>query len=445
MFPIRTLLRTHVGRRGRAALVSSGATLASPAAAASPLAAAQRRWCSSIQKTEAEVAEEGAGAAAGGQYGDWPDPTLTDLDRSIPIVDVNFVGGLIRTRTARLAKHRKQQQDILDKILAHQNTKSDARKKAETVASLVLQAEESELFTKGVLTAEEWETYTHARPEYDDGYILIDCRTVNEITSWGIIEGAKVLPAHEMFEAFKLTPEDFEIEFGFPKPRPDQKIIFYCQFGPRSLMAAQILSWLGYPNVMHLGQGYFHWAKQYNALLRRWFAHDEVSGNDVQRLATFEAAKQLQREIAPEFNELTMGEAARYHIDDTRSRGTLITGEGLRDRCLKEIEDLSAGITSEDLKLPPSLNERLTELGAANLLPGDERAMQGGNNNSMTSDGIANFFTGKTGVRDERDSVAWRINAQAAIRGKESADDCPAGDFHLEDPIIGQREFDRKK
>lgn len=374
-------------------------------------------------------------------FGDWPDPTLDDIDRSIPQVDVNFVGGLIRSRTARLAAHRKAQQAILDKIVAHQNTKTDARKKAESMASLVLQAEEAELFTKGVLTESEWQIYTHARPEYDDGYILIDCRTVNEITSWGIIEGAKVLPAHEMFEAFKLTPEDFQIEFGFPKPKPEEKIIFYCQFGPRSLMAAQILSWLGYPNVMHLREGYHHWAKQYNALLKRWFEHDRVSGNDINRLATFEAAKQLQREIAPEFNELPMQEASKLIVDETRSRGKLLVGEGLLERCVKEIEDLSAGITSEDLKLPPSLNERLTELGAANLLPADERGIQGGSNSVMTSEGIAQYLTGQTGVRDEKDTIAYKMGAQAAAADRDSVADCPVGDFNLEDPTLQKRKF----
>lgn len=289
-----------------------------------------------------------------GTQQDWVEPTLADLDRSIPQVDCKFIADLIRTRNVARNAFLEEKETVKGKI-------------AEMVRARKLQSEakdiEKTLMTE--LSDKEREALSHMRPEYDDGFVLIDCRTVNEVTSWGIIEGAKVLPAHEMFEAFHLTPERFHEEFGFAKPRPDQTVIFYCTYGPRSLMAAQILSWMGYENVLHFREGYHEWAKQFNLLVRRWMEHDRTSGNNVKRLVAFEAAKQLQREVAPEFNALTMQEAKRLQIDETRSRGTLRVGEGVRERALKQL----AGIAVEaPLDALPGTISDGTGVGSQKLL-----------------------------------------------------------------------------
>lgn len=330
---------------------------------------------------------------AGGQQSDsgegeekqqpaWPEPTLADLDRSIPQVDCEFIANLIRSRNLRRDSFLKRKAEIKARVeeLTRQTTRS-VKEAAELrrlgglnawrsgVASLLGEEEETALAASSKespvlaseevlaqLTPEELDVLQTTRPEYDDGFILLDCRTVNEVTSWGIIEGAKVLPAHELFEAFHATPEDFLAEYGFPKPRPEDIILCYCQYGPRSLMAAQLLSWMGYLKVLHFRDGYYEWGKQFNLLLRRWMEHDKTSGNELRRLATFRAALELQREIAPEFNALPMQEAAKYQIDTTRSRGTLRIGDGLRAEAYQAVAKLIEALP-ETRALPGHLED----------------------------------------------------------------------------------------
>lgn len=304
-----------------------------------------------------------------GSARDWTEPTLTDLDRSIPQVDCKFIADLIRTRTARRREFLAEQSRIKDKLV---NVVKERN---------ISESDDAEKALIKELSEDEKQVLLHTRPEYDDGFVIIDCRTVNEVTSWGIVEGAKVLPAHEMFEAFHMTPEDFETEFGFPKPKPEETVIFYCQYGPRSLMAAQILSWLGYENVLHFRDGYHEWSKQYNLLVRRWMEHDKTSGNNVKRLVAFEAARQLQREIAPEFNALPLQEMERYMLDETRSPGVLKVGEHTRTQALKRL----AGIVSEDGNSLPT--------GADAPIPG---TVETGTGQSKV---LLDFMTEATGVK----------------------------------------------
>ncbi|CAD2214563.1 hypothetical protein AGDE_01538 [Angomonas deanei] len=327
-------------------------------------------------KAEASILEGEAAATTEGSTTNasegWPEPTLEDLDRSIPQVDCEFIANLIRCRTVRRQEFLERKEVVKQK--AEEMTKKEAKTVSDTTsfsrlggltglwrsANLLGDQDENDTAagTKesavvvsdnvlAALTPEERDLLETTRPEYNDGFILIDCRTVNEVTSWGIIEGAKVLPAHELFEAFHKTPEDFHADYGFAKPTPDETIICYCQFGPRSLMAAQILSWMGYLKVLHFRDGFYEWGKQYNLLLRRWMEHDKSSGNELRRLAAFQAGLELQREIAPEFNALPMQEAAKYRLDQTRSRGTLLIGEGLRVEAYAKVAQLLEGLPVE--------------------------------------------------------------------------------------------------
>ncbi|KPI86886.1 hypothetical protein ABL78_4020 [Leptomonas seymouri] len=308
----------------------------------------------------------------------WEEPTLADLDRSIPQVDSEFIASLIRSRNLRRAEFLrrkevlKQHVDHLTKKTASSihdavrlplagglnlgwltNLKNSADGDYGADGGVVATSADAPVVVSAEvldqLSEDERDLLHTSRPEYDDGFVLIDCRTVNEVTSWGIIEGAKVLPAHELFEAFHATPDEFLQDYGFAKPRPDDIIICYCQYGPRSLMAAQILSWMGYLKVMHYRDGYYEWGKQYNLLLRRWMEHDKESGNELRRLATFRAGLELQREIAPEFNALPMQEAQKYLRDTTRSPGLLLVGEGLRAEAYTMVAKLTEGLA------PPAL------------------------------------------------------------------------------------------
>lgn len=305
----------------------------------------------------------------------WEEPNLADIDRSIPQVDCEFIASLIRSRYLRRRDFLQQKEALQERVedrtklevptvagtarmsffgALHGETPEPNGSKGKDVSGLLAPTNTHSpvpisTAVLETLTDEEKDLLRTMRPEYDDGFVLLDCRTVNEVTSWGIIEGAKVLPAHELFEAFHSTPEDFRRLYGFNKPRPDEIIVCYCQYGPRSLMAAQILSWMGYLKVMHFRDGYYEWGKQYNLLLRRWMEHDKESGNELRRLATFQAALEMQRAVAPEFNALPMKEARQYELNPTRSRGKLLVGEGLRVEAYAVVAQLVEGL------VPPAL------------------------------------------------------------------------------------------
>lgn len=351
-----------------------------------------------VQASTSTPARGGSAFDSQGGSRDWPEPTLADLDRSIPQIDCKFIADLIRTRNLRKTQFIEEKQKIKAKL----TDMLRSRKLAET------RAEEDALVAE--LSQAEKDILLHTRPEYNDGFIIIDCRTVNEITSWGIIEGSKVLPAHEMFEAFHMTPEQFEEQYGFPKPKPEETVIFYCQYGARSLMAAQILSWLGYENVLHFRDGYHEWGKQYNLLVRRWMEHDKESGNNVKRLVMFEAAKQLQREIAPEFNALPLKEAQKYITDETRSRGVLQVGEGVRERSLQKLTELTTSLGIGEAPIPGVLEDgvgsgrhkKLLEfLNVNTCVDGDAEPLPGmslGEAQSQVSDTL---FRGSGGTRSQ--------------------------------------------
>lgn len=339
-----------------------------------------------VQNDDAEISS----LHNGDREDDLVEPTIADLDRSIPQVDCEFIASLVRCRNHR------RLQFLEEKALLKQRVAQMTEKAASSVmeTSRFKRLGSFELWrrtsTQGngeedsdgssesavvvapsvleQLTINEKDILNSARPEYNDGFILLDCRTVNEVTSWGLIEGAKVLPAHEIFAAFHATPEEFEIAYGFPKPHPEDRIICYCQYGPRSLMAAQMLSWMGYLKVLHFRDGYYEWGKQYNLLLRRWMEHDRTSGNELRRMAAFRAALEMQREIAPEFNKLPMQEASNYRLDVSRSPGTLRIGDGLRAEAYAAVAALA-----ESLPLLEEGEGRSSPQGGGeNLLPGEQ-------------------------------------------------------------------------
>eukprot|EP00796_Vickermania_ingenoplastis_P005537 gene5538-3994_t len=270
------------------------------------------------------------------------EPTLADLDRSIPQVDCEFVASLVRCRSYQRSKFLEEKAALKQRV--SRMTEDTSRSVLETSRFKLFggmdlwsrgegsegsETEESSVVVSPKvlekLSPRELDLLESMRPEYNDGFILLDCRTVNEVTSWGVIE-------------------DFEAAYGFPKPHPEDMIICYCQYGPRSLMAAQILSWMGYLKVLHFRDGYYEWGKQYNLLLRRWMEHDKTSGNELKRLAAFRAALEMQRDVAPEFNQLPMAEAAGYRIDVSRSPGTLRVGDGLRAEAYAAVASLAESL-----------------------------------------------------------------------------------------------------
>ena len=161
------------------------------------------------------------------------------------------------------------------------------------------------------------------RDEYEDGFVVIDVRSIGEIEAWGIIEGAKSLPAHDFYDAMcERDPDVFADTYGFEKPdKEHDTLILYCQYGPRSLMAAQLAVFLGFKHVMMLNEGYYEWAKQFNKLCRRYRLLDLENRLPEQRAEEFRIARGIGRDIAPEVNEIVDAEVDTLRLEESRSRG----------------------------------------------------------------------------------------------------------------------------
>lgn len=260
-----------------------------------------------------------------GLYRKWDDePAIEDLDLSIPQVNCAFVADL-------LAKRKKEQAQQWGDIDPERRKKNIAEKKEERDRERTEKGEKARKANFEDENKEENEADLEDPLDYDevrnlalhpsDGITMIDVRTVAEVSSWGTIEGAKILPMHEFWEAFHLAPEEFEEQYGFELPDKNTTLLFFCHHGPRSLMAAQVAHHLGYTNVVHLKEGFYEWSKQYFLLCRRWMVHDHTTGINNQRLLEFETARSIAGDIAPEFNDIVEAETEMIRIDHSRSVG----------------------------------------------------------------------------------------------------------------------------
>ncbi|CAO3702100.1 unnamed protein product [Rhizopus stolonifer] len=76
-------------------------------------------------------------------------------------------------------------------------------------------------------------------------YVLLDVREPREVEA-GHIPTAKNVPLKQFHFAWDLSEKDFEDNYGFEKPRRNERLITYCLKGVRSTMAANYLLKLGY-------------------------------------------------------------------------------------------------------------------------------------------------------------------------------------------------------
>jgi rhodanese-related sulfurtransferase len=269
------------------------------------------------------------------------EPTLEDLDISIPYVDCPFVAELVQRRLEERDKMHLKHQDkdkgdaaatgaaaaaSTGSSTSHATFRApveDDTEQAGKELATTRQTKGNEVDEDPLAKAAKLEEPEPWRDEYEDGFVFIDVRTVGEITSWGIIEGAKVLPADEFWAA--MTDPDLDAffdKYGFHKPdKTNDTLLIYCQYGPRSLMAGQLAVYLGYKNVVILREGYYEWAKQFNKLCRRYRLLDIETRVVERRQEEFRLARGIGRDIAPEFNEYVDEEVDELRIETSRSRG----------------------------------------------------------------------------------------------------------------------------
>ncbi|ANB14799.1 Rdl2p [Sugiyamaella lignohabitans] len=77
------------------------------------------------------------------------------------------------------------------------------------------------------------------------GVILVDVREPHEYKE-GHIPSAINIPYNSSPGALGLEPEDFEETFGFSKPSPESKLVFYCLGGVRSSASEGLAATYGY-------------------------------------------------------------------------------------------------------------------------------------------------------------------------------------------------------
>jgi rhodanese-related sulfurtransferase len=78
----------------------------------------------------------------------------------------------------------------------------------------------------------------------------------------GYIPKAKNMPINSQPGGLALSAEDFEDKFGFPKPGPEEEVVFYCRAGVRSKAAATLAESLGFTNVREYRGSWLDWIEK---------------------------------------------------------------------------------------------------------------------------------------------------------------------------------------
>ncbi|EMG48090.1 RDL2 Thiosulfate sulfurtransferase RDL2 [Candida maltosa Xu316] len=84
-----------------------------------------------------------------------------------------------------------------------------------------------------------------AHPENHPDSVIVDVREPTEFGD-GHIPGSINIPFKSSPGALDLSEEDFQENFGFPKPSTDKELIFYCLGGVRSTAAEELANTFGY-------------------------------------------------------------------------------------------------------------------------------------------------------------------------------------------------------
>ncbi len=90
----------------------------------------------------------------------------------------------------------------------------------------------------------------------DDSVIFVDVREVEEIARHGKIEGAVHVPRGVL--EFYIDPQS---SLHMELFSSGKKLIFYCETGGRSLLAAKLAMDMGVTDAVHLEGGYKAWVE----------------------------------------------------------------------------------------------------------------------------------------------------------------------------------------
>jgi rhodanese-related sulfurtransferase len=68
------------------------------------------------------------------------------------------------------------------------------------------------------------------------------------------------MPIKSSPDGLFLSETDFEERFGFPKPKVDTPVLFYCRAGVRSKASATLARQAGFSNVIEYRGSWLDWA-----------------------------------------------------------------------------------------------------------------------------------------------------------------------------------------
>ncbi|KAI1495489.1 Rhodanese-like protein [Biscogniauxia marginata] len=91
---------------------------------------------------------------------------------------------------------------------------------------------------------------------------IIDVREPGELASTGRIPGSVNVPIASAPDSFHVAADEFEARHGFPRPRPDAEVVFYCKAGVRSRAAAGIARDAGWTRVGEFPGSWNEWVEK---------------------------------------------------------------------------------------------------------------------------------------------------------------------------------------
>lgn len=88
----------------------------------------------------------------------------------------------------------------------------------------------------------------------DDSVVFVDVREGDEVTTHGYIEGATFVPRGILEFYIDQASPMHNVIFSSGK-----KVVFYCETGGRSLLAAKLAKDMGVPDPVYLDGGFKAW------------------------------------------------------------------------------------------------------------------------------------------------------------------------------------------
>jgi rhodanese-related sulfurtransferase len=114
----------------------------------------------------------------------------------------------------------------------------------------------------------DWEEMDSILDDYEElgregsGLLVMDVRNEDEVAFTGQLSpNTKTLPLPLILQAnvFALEENEFEELCGFPKPSPEETLVFSCAAGIRSVSAARMAAQSGYTRLINYTGGANEW------------------------------------------------------------------------------------------------------------------------------------------------------------------------------------------